>query len=111
MRKLPPVPKELARRYLFPNNITFPRALRDAIPHHELALGRCLKVESADAQAAHTDRWGRRVQVKLRVCETGKLTGAFDIWVDLEIDAAKALAETIQSAVERAEVLPAVKAW
>ena len=101
--------KELARKYVHPNNVTFPRALREAIPDHEPSAGRCLKLDSVDAQPAHTAEWGRRVQVKLRVCETGKLHGVFDVWVDVELEAAKALANLIQTAAEQAETLPAVR--
>lgn len=93
------------------NNVTFPRELRDAIPDHRPSAGRCLKLDSVDAQAAHTVEWGRRVQIKLRVCETGKLSGQFDIWVDLQVDAAKALIELIQGAVEQAEKIPPVRGW
>src|SRR5436190_23561772 len=90
---------------LYPNNVTFPRELREAIPDHRPSAGRCLKLDSVDAQAAHTAEWGRRVQVKLRVCETGKLDGVFDVWVDMELEAAKALATLIQNAAEQAETL------
>jgi hypothetical protein len=105
--------KQIARRenFLYPNNVTFPRELRDAIPDHRPSAGRCLKLDSVDAQPAHTVECGRRVQVKLRVCETGRLTGVFDVWVDIELDAAKALAQLIQTAAEQAETLAAVRAW
>jgi hypothetical protein len=103
--------KQIARKYLHPNNVTFPRALREAIPDHEPSIGRCLKLDSVDAQPAHTVEWGRRVQVKLNVCETGKLHGVFDVWVDMELDAAKALASLIQTAAEQAEKLSAVSMW
>jgi hypothetical protein len=93
------------------NNVTFPRELRDAIPDHHPSAGRCLKLDSVDAQAAHTVAWGRRVQIKLRVCETGKLSGQFDVWVDVQIDAAKALIKLIQGAVEQAEKIPPVQGW
>jgi hypothetical protein len=93
------------------NNVTFPRALRDAIPDHEPSAGRVLKLESVSAQPAHTIEWGRRVQIKLQVCETGKLSGVFDIWVDIEADAAKALGETILSAVDQSGHLKPVRAW
>ncbi len=69
-----------------------------------------MKLDSVDAQAAHTDRWGRRVQVKLQVCETGKLSGKFDVWIDIEIEAARALAKLIQDAAEQAEKMPAARA-
>ena len=64
-----------------------------------------------DAQPANTIEWGRRVQMKLRVCETGKLSGVFDIGVDMEVDAAKVLAETILSAVELSAKIKPVSAW
>jgi hypothetical protein len=99
------------RRSPFVNNVTFPRELREAIPDHEPSAGRCLKLESVDAQAAHAFECGRRVQVKLHVCETGKLSGKFDVRVELEIDAARALAKLIESAADQAETLPAVRGW
>jgi hypothetical protein len=86
-----------------PDWVTFPRQLRDAIPDWDMSGGRVLQLESADAGASDNPWTGRRVAVKLRVCETGKLTGVFDVWVDLNISAAKALAELIQSAAEQAE--------
>ena len=103
------VARKLNPRY--PNNVTFPRDLREAIPDHKPSAGRCLKLDSLDAQAAHTDRWGRRVQIKLRVCETGKLSGVFDVWIDVELDAARGLADIINAAVEQAGKLPPVRAW
>jgi hypothetical protein len=103
--------KAVARKLRPVNNVTFPRELREAIPEHEPSAGRCLKLESVDAQGAHTVEWGRRVQIKLRVCETGKLSGVFDVWVDVEVEAARALAELIQEAVGQAERLPAVRGW
>jgi hypothetical protein len=51
------------------------------------------------------------VQIKLRVCETGKLSGQFSVCVDVQIDAAKALIELIQGAVEQAEKIPPVRGW
>jgi hypothetical protein len=35
-------------------------------------------------------------------CETGKLDGAFDIWIDLNISAAEALADVLRTAAEKA---------
>jgi hypothetical protein len=103
--------KALATRLRLVNNVTFPRELRDAIPDHQPSAGRCLKLDSVDAQAAHTVTWGRRVQVKLRVCETGKLSGVFDVWMDVEVDAAKALIDLLRGAVEQAENIPPAKDW
>ena len=105
--------QQVARQFRlrYPNNVIFPRELREAIPDHQPSVGRCLKLDSVDAQPANTVEWGRRVQIKLRVCETGKLSGAFDVWVDVEIEAARALAKLIQDAANQAETLPAVRVW
>jgi hypothetical protein len=105
------VHKQKPRKLSMVNCVTFPRELRDAIPDHEPSAGRVLKLESVDAQASNTVEWGRRVQIKLRVCETGKLSGAFDVWVDIEADAAKALGETILGAVEQSGRLKPIRAW
>jgi hypothetical protein len=103
--------KALAPKLKLTNNVTFPRELRDAIPDHAPSAGRVLKLESVAAQAAHTVEWGRRVQIKLQVCETGKLNGVFDVWVDIEVEAAKALGETILAAVERSAKIAPVSCW
>jgi hypothetical protein len=89
-----------------PNWVTFPRQLRDAIPDWDLCAGRVLELESADARPTNTGWTGRRVAVKLQVCETGKLEGVFDVWIDLNISAAKALAEVLQTAAEQALTIP-----
>lgn len=86
-----------------PNWITFPQNLREAIPAFEPCRGRVLQLDSIDAGATNTEWTGRRVAVKLRACETGKLDGAFDIWIDLNISAAEALAEVLRSAAESAK--------
>lgn len=105
--------REVSRKGLSPyvNNVTFPRELREAIPEHQPSAGRCLKLESVDAQGANTVEWGRRVQVKLHVCETGKLNGQFDVWVDMELEAARALAKLIEKAGEQAEKMPAARIY
>jgi hypothetical protein len=89
------------------NTITLPRKLRDAIPDQELSAGRCLVFESADARGRHTEYWGRVVHLSLRVRETGRLTGVFDILADLDIDAAEGLATLIHAACEEARHAPA----
>ena len=103
--------KTIAVKPKLVNNVTFPRELRDAIPDHQPSAGRVLKLESVQAQAAHTSEWGRRVQIKLHACETGKLAGSFDIWIDIEAEAAEALAETITGAVEQSARMKPVRAW
>lgn len=103
--------KAVLRKLQYVNNVTFPQELREAIPEHKPSAGRCLKLESLDAQGAHTVEWGRRVQMKLHVCETGKLSGSFDVWVDLQLDAAKGLLETLKAAIEQSEKSTPVSAW
>ena len=89
-------------RRTLPNWITFPQKLRDAIPSFEPCSGRVLQLDSVDARPTNSDWTGRRVAVKLRVCETGKLDGVFDVWIDLNPAAAKALAEALQAAADQA---------
>jgi hypothetical protein len=85
-----------------PNWITFPRELRDAIPEAEPSLGRVLQLAHADVVPTNTAWTGHRVAVKLTACETGNLTGVFDVVVSLNIDAARALADLLQSAADKA---------
>ncbi len=91
---------QLART--LPNWITFPQTLRDAIPDWKPCGGRVLELAAADAHSTNTEWLGRRVRVKLRACETGKLDGAFDVWVDLNVNAAEALADVLRAAAAQA---------
>lgn len=77
------------------NTILFPRELRDAIPDLPTYTGRVLELESIDGTLSDTVPFGRRVHVKMVVTETGKLKGKFVVRLDLEADAARALAETL----------------
>ena len=86
-----------------PNWITFPQNLRDAIPTFEPCRGRVLQLDSIDTGATENGWTGRRVVVKLRACETGKLDGVFDILIDLNVSAAEALAEVLRNAADKAK--------
>jgi hypothetical protein len=86
-----------------PNWITFPQNLRDAIPNFEPCDGRVLQLDSIDASPTESEWIGRRVRVKLRCCETGKLDGVFDVSISLNIGAAEALAEVLHDAAARAK--------
>jgi hypothetical protein len=86
-----------------PNWITFPQELRNAIPDLEPCRGRVLQLDSIDAGATDSEWVGRRIDVKLRCCETGKLEGVFDVWVSLNISAAEALAEVLKTAADKAK--------
>jgi len=88
------------------NTMNFPQALRDAIPSLERCWGRCLLLASITGRAAHDALWGRRVRVKFQVEETGKLNGKFDVWMDIDPEAARALARTLNRLAEEAEKAP-----
>ena len=81
----------------------FPRELREAIPDLPTCVGRVLQVDAINGDASNTQLCGPRVNLKLVVKETGKLTGEFVIRLDLELDAARALAGTLTELAERAE--------
>jgi hypothetical protein len=85
------------------NWITFPQKLRDAIPEFEPCAGRVLELERADAVPTDSEWTGRRVAVRLRCRETGKLDGTFDVTLSLNVSAAEALAEVLRTAVEQAK--------
>ena len=82
------------------NTITFPCELRDAIPDLPTYSGRVLELESIDGKLSETVLFGRRIHLKMTVTETGKLTGKFTVRVDLQPDAARALADTLLKLAE-----------
>jgi hypothetical protein len=92
---------QLART--LPNWITFPQKLREAIPPFEPCRGRVLQLDSIDAGPTDSEWIGRRIDIKLRCCETGKLDGIFDVWVSLNISAAETLAEVLLTAAAKAK--------
>lgn len=97
------VPVKARRRYVFMGNtMGFPRELRDAIPDLPTCLGRVLKVDAINGDASNSQLFGPRVNLKLVVKETGKLTGEFVIRLDLEPDAARTLAHTLRELADRA---------
>jgi hypothetical protein len=83
------------------NTMAFPRELRDAIP--DLHAGRVLDLDSINGIASHTLLFGRLVQLKLVVKETGKLSGKFVVGMALQIDAARQLAATLTRLADEAE--------
>jgi hypothetical protein len=86
------------------NAMYFPRVLRDAIPDWENSA-RMLELTKIDGACSHTQRGGKRVQLNFHLEESGKLHGAFDVYADLEIEAARALAATLEELVKQAEHL------
>ena len=89
------------------NTMNFPQALRDAIPTLARCWGRCLVLASISGRALHDPLWGQRVRIKFQVEESGKLTGKFDVWMDVDPEAARGLARTLNQLADEAEKAPA----
>ena len=85
------------------NYILFPRELREAIPDLPTYTGRLLELESIDGGIVDNPLFGKSVNVKMVVTETGKLKGKFEVRLGLQPDAAKALAETLLQLAKRLE--------
>jgi len=94
-----PMPRRTRNR----NTMTFPRELRAAIPDLPTCMGRVLQLDSMNGQVSSSRLFGTRVHLKLVVKETGKLKGEFVVRVDLEAEAARALAATLQQLAEQVE--------
>ena len=88
------------------NTMNFPQALRDAIPTLARCWGRSLVLTSITGRALNDALWGRRVRVKFQVEETGKLSGKFDVWMDVDPEAARGLARTLNQLADEAEKAP-----
>lgn len=86
--------------------MSFPQALRDAIPTLARCWGRCLMLSSITGRALHSSLFGRRVRIKFQVEESGKLTGKFDVWMDVDPQAARGLARTLNQLADEAENAP-----
>ena len=82
------------------NHVTFPRELRDAIP--DTHGGRVLQLDSMTGGHSRSFH-GTRVSLKLLVRETGKLKGKYTIMMDLQADAARALAESLKQLADQAD--------
>ena len=95
-----------SRRFTPANTMNFPQALRDAIPALPRCWGRSLLLSSITGSAFNTRLWGRRVRVKFQVEETGKLTGKFDVWMDIDPAAARGLARTLNHLADEADAAP-----
>jgi len=102
------IPARPTRRWLWPNMMSFPQALREAIPTLERCWGRCLVLGSITGRALNSRLLGKRVQIKFQVEESGKLTGKFDVWMDLDPEAARGLAQTLSRLADEAEKAPLV---
>ena len=81
----------------------FPRALREAIPDLPTFSGRVLELDSISGEPLVSEVFGRRVQLRMLVQETGKLTGRFVVLMDLQPVAARTLAGILQQLADEAE--------
>src|SRR5262249_11255580 len=84
------------------NSMTFPRNLREAIPAAPGYSGRVLELDAIDGRVLNNGP-GPTVRLALRLQETGKLTGKFTVWMDLQPSAARGLAATLNQIAERVE--------
>jgi len=83
------------------NTMAFPRELRNAIP--DLHAGPVLELGSINGRASNSSLFGRVVELKLVVKETGKLEGKFVVRMTLQPDAARQLAASLNELADQAE--------
>ena len=88
------------------NTVTFPRALREAIPDWEPCGGRALKLTGMTGRTHASPLRGPRVTMVLTVEETGELTGKFDVLVDMDVVSARALGERLIGLADSASPPP-----
>jgi len=86
-----------------PNTMSFPRGLRDAIPDTPACAGRVLELASTSGAVALTYPGCPPVELRLLTRETGRLTGEFVVVVNLQPQAARALAETLAKLADEAD--------
>ena len=79
----------------------FPRALRDAIP--DLHGGRTLKLDEVTGLISRGEFFEDHIQLNFTARETGKLSGEYVVRVDLLVEAARELGETLLRLVNELE--------
>jgi hypothetical protein len=85
------------------NTMSFPRELRDAIPDLPTCVGRVLELDSTTGSISRIYPGCPPVQLRMLVKETGKLKGEFPVFIDLQPEAARALAETLTRLADEAD--------
>lgn len=85
------------------NTMSFPRELRDAIPDLPTCVGRVLELDSTTGSISDLYPGSPPVRLRMLVKETGKLKGEFAIFIDLQPDAARGLAETLTRLADEAD--------
>ncbi len=102
----PPILRDLLK---LPNTLSFPHEIRDVIPDLP-TCGRTLVLATMDGKVQNTMEFGPRVQMQFVLKETGKLTGVFPVWLDIDIESARGLATALQTLADQAEKQTPVKA-
>ena len=98
---------QVSLRRNWPNTMNFPQALRDAIPSLPQYWGRSLILASVDGRCGKVRGFGKRVRLKFRVEESGKLSGKFDVWIDMDAEAARGMATLLGKLMDEGEEPPA----
>ena len=83
--------------------MSFPRELREAIPDLPTCAGRVLELDSTTGSISRLYPNCPPVQLRMLVKETGKLKGEFVVFIDLQPEAARALAETLTRLADEAD--------
>jgi len=98
------VPAKKRRRWESSRNtMSFPRALRDAIPDMPTCVGRVLELDSTSGAISDIYPNCPPVELRMLVKETGKLSGEFTVMIHLQPEAARAMAETLTRLADEAE--------
>lgn len=110
MELTPPPGLPIQARSAWPNTITFPKELRDAIPDYG---PRALVFDSVDgapydgnAISALIGRYranSARTRLKFLVHETGKLNGEFNLLLDMDAETTRALGKYLIELADRAD--------
>ena len=111
MELTPPPKVPIRSNSDWPNTITFPKELRDAIPHYG---ARALVFDAISGShydgAPFSALLGRpykgrraRASLQLLVHETGKLDGKFNLHVDLDAETTRALGKFLMDLADKAE--------
>ncbi len=98
---VPPKQLRAGANWRILNRMYFPRLLRNAIS--EQYDCRCLNLTNIGGDCSHEEMFGRRVQLDFALEENGKLSGKFNVYADLNVEAARALAKTLEELVRRVE--------
>ena len=114
MELTPPPKPPVHSKSEWPNTITFPKELRNAIPDY---APRALVFDSVSGTHYDGSKFSRLLGVPWRgngararltfvVHETGKLTGQFHLLLDMDTETTRALGQYLLDLADRAEASP-----